>query len=106
MRGLVLFLVLTVSGCGALPIVETVGGMLGKGDNNGTQVTTDDIVVGKKEEDNDTAIQLGQTNNGTIENNGPDWFVILILCLLAGWAIPSPSEMGRGLIDFFGKLRR
>ena len=92
------------SGCTAFDVVKGVLGG-GSNSNSGVQVETDDIVVGKKEEDNDTSVQLGQTNNGTIENNGPDWFVILILCLLAGWAIPSPMEMLRGLREGWLTIR-
>jgi len=27
------------------------------------------------------------------------WYYLVLLCVLAGWAIPSPMEMFRGLIN-------
>jgi hypothetical protein len=29
-----------------------------------------------------------------------------VIILLAGWAIPSPGEMIRGLFSFFGMVRK
>lgn len=98
---------LPTSGCSAFDVVKGVLGG-GSNSNSGVQVETDDVVIGKKEEDNDVAVTLGVGGNQqaeTIENQGPSTFVIILLCLLAGWAIPSPMEMLRGLRNAYLLLR-
>ena len=40
-----------------------------------------------------------------INEAGVDWWVLGLLILLAGWAIPSPGEMGHGLVSFIRALR-
>lgn len=40
-----------------------------------------------------------------INENGMPLHVLLLFILLAGWAIPSPSEMGNGFVRFVSALR-
>lgn len=43
---------------------------------------------------------------GTVINESPlGTFELILLVLLAGWAIPSPSEMLKGLVSSFAFLR-
>lgn len=72
-----------------------------------------EVTVGKKEEDNDvnTTVQVGgdksesQTAekivNNTDERMSP--WVLLLIVLLAGWAIPGPYEMVKGIRKVFRK---
>ena len=41
-----------------------------------------------------------------INENGMPLHVLFLFILLAGWAIPSPSEMGNGLVRFVTALRK
>lgn len=40
-----------------------------------------------------------------VNENGMPLHVLLLFLLLAGWAIPSPSEMGNGLVRLITSLR-
>lgn len=40
-----------------------------------------------------------------VNKNGIPFHVLLLLVLLAGWAIPSPEEMGHGLIRLIRAIR-
>lgn len=42
--------------------------------------------------------------SSTVNNSGLNWWQFGAVVLLAGWAIPSPTEMVRGLIGVFGGL--
>ena len=103
---LTLPLLLLVLSCSALPIGEVLKGLGGSNENSGVQVETDDIVVGKKEEDNDTEVNVGNDNSTqeaqVIKNNNrmSPW-VLLLIVLLAGWAIPGPRTMFRGIKGLF-----
>lgn len=102
----ILCLTVILSGCGSLPIPLPDFG--GTNSNSGVQVDTEDVVVGKKEEDNDVSTKFGGDKASTqtaetITNieKGIGLPALLILVLLAGWAIPDPQTMGRGIINFF-----
>jgi len=41
-----------------------------------------------------------------VNEAGLEWWEFMIVVLLAGWAIPSPAEMLKGLIEPFRVLRR
>ena len=103
-----LLLVVTLSGCSTLGVI---GSFLGS--DSGTEVNTNAQVgkentqqlVGKQENIGDNAqITEADTSNkvqGTqIINEQVPFWLIVILVLLAGWAIPSPQEMARGIINF------
>jgi hypothetical protein len=47
---------------------------------------------------------VSQTSN-VITNEVEPWMLGVII-LLAGWAIPSPSEMVRGFVGFLGVIRK
>ena len=61
-----------------------------------------------------TAVQLSNDTKeefngavGTVVNEaGLPIHVLLLLVLLAGWAIPSPEEMGHGIIRLIRALRK
>lgn len=111
MKRLLLILLLTVplSACSGFSMLS---GLLG--DDGGTDVNTN-AQVGKE---NTQQIVAAQTNteasgeaqvaeqankvSGTqiINEKMPPWVLILI-ALLAGWAIPSPMEMALGIVNFF-----
>jgi hypothetical protein len=65
-----------------------------------------EVTIGKKEEAINTDVQVGSNTTQeaqTITNtdSGPDGWIILLLVLLAGWAIPSPDVMFRGIRNLF-----
>lgn len=101
-----LSLTLILIGCGSLPFSAITSALGGSSSNDGVQVGTEDITIGQKKEDNDISTQIGdnsQQQAGSIVNVAermPTAWLILIV-LLAGWAIPDPQTMGRGLISFF-----
>jgi uncharacterized membrane protein AbrB (regulator of aidB expression) len=47
---------------------------------------------------------VSQTSN-VVTNEMEPW-ILGVIILLAGWAIPSPGEMLRGLFHFLGGIRR
>lgn len=93
---------LTLSSCGSLPLGAITSALGGSSSNDGVQVGTEDITIGQKKEDNDVNVTLGggaDTQQAQVieNNNGLNPFTLLLLVLLAGWAIPSPLEMFRGI---------
>ena len=98
-----------LSGCSAL---SAVGGLLpGDGVNANAQVgaennqsvaqieTGDEISSG----DNSTVTKADQSNavKGTQIINETPWWMIGLVALLAGWAIPAPMVMALGIVNFF-----
>lgn len=109
MKVLVLVFTLFLSGCSTLGMV---GGLFS--DDGGTDVNTN-AQVGKENTQQIAAVQTNtktgndaqladQANKVTgtqiINSELPPWVLILI-ALLAGWAIPSPMEMALGIVNFF-----
>jgi hypothetical protein len=106
---LTLLLAVSLSGCSSFGMIS---GLFS--DDGGTDVNTN-AQVGKE---NTQQLVANQTNteasgeaqvadqankvSGTqiINENLPPWVLILI-ALLAGWAIPSPMEMALGIVNFF-----
>ena len=100
---------LMLSGCSTLGVIGSFFGS-----DTGTEVNTNAQVgkentqqlVGKQENiGNNAQITEADTSNkvqGTqIINEQVPFWLIVILVLLAGWAIPSPQEMARGIINLF-----
>lgn len=104
----VLFLIVSLSSCSALDVVkEGAKAALGAA-QPGVEV---DANLGKGEAEGDQSIaqnantavsgQVNETNNETFEGPvgqvineaGLEIHELLLLVLLAGWAIPSPAEM-------------
>ena len=109
MKALILVLALSLSGCSTL---DMVGGLFS--DDGGTDVNTN-AQIGKENTQNTAAIQANteagddaqiadQANEVTgtqiINSELPPW-VLIMIALLAGWAIPSPMEMAIGIVNFF-----
>ena len=109
MKILVLILALTLSGCSTL---GAIGGLFG--DDGGTDVNTN-AQVGKKNTQNNAVVQANTEASGEaqvadqankvegtqiINEKLPPW-VLIMIALLAGWAIPSPMEMALGIVNFF-----
>ena len=77
--------------------------------SNGVSLDAE-LTVGDKEETIETNIGSDRTSQvaDTINNSSQlkdiplTW--VLLFMLMAGWAIPSPSECGRGLITFMKVL--
>jgi uncharacterized protein YceK len=112
-----LLLTVTLSGCSALSALGSF--MPGGGDGTNvaanTQIgkeNTQNGIVGNQsntraEGEAQVADQANRVQGTQIINSElPEW-LILMLVLLAGWAIPSPNEMVRGIINtirmIFGK---
>jgi hypothetical protein len=106
MRIILLVLLLSLQGCAAL---KTAGFLtsLGGAASNGIEADAE-LTVGKKEETVEVDTQVGDnsTQTATTINNVQDipilW--IFLFTLMAGWAIPDPSTMGRGLITLIRAL--
>ena len=113
---LLLCLMLTLPGCSMLaPIAKDV--LLG-GAQKGIEV---DANAGKAESTGDnnvsqnanTAVSVDAGDQEVYEGSigqvvneaGMPIHVLLLLVLLAGWAIPSPEEMGHGLVRLVKALR-
>lgn len=82
--------------------------MLGAG-SEGIQADAE-VTVGQKKEDNDveTSVNIGDKQKAqVIENNdsGPSGYIILLLVLLAGWAIPDPITTLKGIRRGWKALR-
>lgn len=116
MGRIVLFLLIltTLSGCSTLgsivadAVLPSKGGIeldanVSKGDAEGEGSTAQNgntnISVDATEEQT-----YGSVASVVNESNLP-FHVLLLMCLLAGWAIPSPEEMGHGLVRLIRALR-
>ena len=101
-------IVLCLSSCGTIP--ELVKDAV-LPDGGGVDVTAN---VGKVETEKGSA-QQGETNialtpvdeieyqapiDTVVNESGLEWWELAVIVLLAGWAIPSPGEMLRGMIRF------
>ena len=101
-------LTLALSSCGTIP--ELVKDAV-LPDGKGVDVTAN---VGKVETEKGSA-QQGETNialtpvdeieyqapiDTVVNESGLEWWELAVIVLLAGWAIPSPGEMLRGILRF------
>jgi len=101
-------LVASLSSCGTIP--ELVKDAV-LPDGKGVDVTAN---VGKVEAERGSA-QQGETNialtpvdeieyqapiDTVVNESGLEWWELAVIVLLAGWAIPSPQEMIRGILRF------
>ena len=107
MRWLILFLLL--SGCGIMSWLP-FGGSTGSTVNSNAQIgaenrqsvlsveQTEEVTAGR---DVITTEVLKEVETGMVEKlniqNIPPWVMIL---LLLGWLLPTPTEMGRGMFNF------
>ena len=117
LRSIALVLLLSLSsGCSMLaPLaMDALSGAGQKGievDANAGQAKTegDDSVA----QNANTAVSVDSSKNEVFEGSvgqvvneaGLPIHVLLLLVLLAGWAIPSPEEMGHGLVRIIRALR-
>lgn len=99
-----------LSGCSAL---SAIGGLLpggndginanaqiGAENNQAVAQVGDELSSG----DNSTVTKADQANavEGTqIINSETPWWLIGLIALLAGWAIPTPMAMALGIVNFF-----
>ena len=104
-----LVLVLFLSGCG-LSTLGLLGGSDGPTVNSNAQIgkenrqavlsieQTEEVTAGR---DVITTEVLKEVETGMVEKlniqNIPPWVMIL---LLLGWLLPTPTEMGRGMLNF------
>lgn len=99
MRGtcLVLLLFLSLQGCAALKAIDFLT------PSSGLSVDAE-LIAGDKEIETqvgDRSSQRAQTINNVQDI---PLLYILLFTLMAGWAIPSPEIMGRGIITFIRAL--
>jgi hypothetical protein len=96
--GITLLLTLLTAGCAALEAIDMLNPPL-----SGLPVDAE-LTIGSKTETIDTTVG-GSTSNQVatkIENvYKTDPFILILLMLMAGWAIPSPGEMWRGFLKLF-----
>ena len=116
---LVLFLTLALSNCTALSALKAGADVVGLGGpETGLEV---DANVGQAKTEGDSSVAQNANTAVTVASNTKEVYegsvgqvineaglpvhVLLIIVLLAGWAIPSPEEMGHGLIRLIRALR-
>jgi hypothetical protein len=106
---LTLLLAVSLSGCSSFGMLSGLLGDDGRTDvNTNAQVgkeNTQQLVANQTNTEASGEAQVADQANkvsGTqiINENLPPWVLILI-ALLAGWAIPSPMEMAIGIVNFF-----
>lgn len=111
-----LLLVAVLTGCSMMGPVGDIaealtGGGAGRDDNSINTEVDVPVQTGDGEQRNDT-VEVG-TQGDRITNAVADTIVnneqipleyILLLLILAGWAIPSPSEMAKGTLNFLKGL--
>jgi hypothetical protein len=92
---------LGTSGCTALEAAK----FLLPSASNGLEVDAE-LTVGDKQEDINTQVgdKVSNTADTIINQQDIPLSWILLFTLMAGWAIPSPSEMGKGLMIFMRAL--
>ena len=107
MRWLVVCIFL--SGCGLTSLLP-FGGSSGPTVNSNAQIGAENRQSVMSVEQNTTAgrdIVSKEVETGTVENldiintNIPPWVILL---LILGWLLPTPTEMIRGVIDFVLRL--
>jgi len=107
MRWLVLCIFL--SGCGLTSLLP-FGGSSGPTVNSNAQIGAENRQSVLSVEQNTTAgrdIVSKEVETGTVENldiintNIPPWVILL---LILGWLLPTPTEMVRGVTDFVLRL--
>jgi len=107
MRWLVLCIFL--SGCGFMSLLP-FGGSSGPTVNSNAQIGAENRQSVMSVEQNTTAgrdIVSKEVETGTVENldiintNIPPWVILL---LILGWLLPTPTEMIRGVTDFVLRL--
>ena len=107
MRWLVLCIFL--SGCGLTSLLP-FGGSSGPTVNSNAQIGAENRQSVMSVEQNTTAgrdIVSKEVETGTVENldiintNIPPWVILL---LILGWLLPTPTEMIRGITDFVLRL--
>jgi hypothetical protein len=103
-------LLLSLTACSALDVAKEVAKSAVLGPQSGLEV---DANVGQAKTEGDdsvaqnanTAVSVGGGTKGVYEGAveqvvneaGLEWHELLLLVLLAGWAIPSPAEMFLGV---------
>ena len=102
-----LVLCLFLSGCGLSSLGLLTGGGGGPTVNSNAQIGKENRQTGLSFEEEITAgrdvvskeIETGSVDSLKILNtNIPPWVMLL---LILGWLLPTPTEMGRGLLNFF-----
>ena len=103
-----MLLTVSLSSCGTIPELVKDAVMP---DKSGIDVNAN---VGKVETEKGSA-QQGETNialtpvdeieyqapiDTVVNESGLEWWELAVIVLLAGWAIPSPAEMLRGILRF------
>ena len=98
-----LILVLFLSGCG-LSTLGLLGGSGGPTVNSNAQIGAENRQSAVSIEETTSAgrdIVSKELETGMVEKlniqNIPPWVMIL---LLLGWLLPTPTEMGRGMLNF------
>lgn len=83
--------------------------LIGAGEEGGIEADAE-VTIGKKSEDNDikTDVNIGNDNRQEAHqisntNNRMPLYTLLLIVLLAGWAIPGPGEMFRGIKKALGR---
>ena len=101
-----LVLCLFLSGCGLSSLGLLTGGGGGPTVNSNAQIGKENRQTGVSFEEEITAgrdvvtkeVETGSVDQLKILNtNIPPWVMIL---LILGWLLPTPAEMGRGILNF------
>ena len=109
MRWLVLFLFL--SGCGLTSLLPFGGSggptvnsnaQIGKENRQAAVTFEEEITAGRDVVQTTKEVETGSVETLEIFNtNIPPWVIVL---LILGWLLPTPTEMARGLMNFVVRL--
>lgn len=91
----VLLLTLMLSGCTALPAINTVTDMFKE--DNGIKVETE-LIIGDKSQE----LQIGHEQTATNISNIEEIPIEFIILLCLGWLLPSPGAMWKGALQLRG----
>ena len=117
LRSIALVLLLSLSsGCSVLaPLaMDALSGASQKGievDANAGQAKTEGSDSVAQNANTAVSVDAGDKSeygavDTVVNESGMPFHVLLLLVLLAGWAIPSPEEMGHGFVRIFRALRK
>ena len=103
MRILLLSTFLLLASCSSSDILKGALGLGGGGPNVNAQVgkeNTQQVVLGNqvKGTQNNERVKAERVDTVIVNETIPPWVLLL---LILGWLLPSPSEMGRGLMKLF-----
>lgn len=107
---ILLTILLTLPTCGKLPLGILGGGgpnvaantQVGKENNQALVSMREEVTAGRDVVTTQKEVETGEVQELTISNtNIPPWVILL---LILGWLLPTPTEIARSTTDFILRL--